>query len=239
MIDACDGGLVLGLARWRFELADRKQHRVPTESGHFEGALSLRRGIPTLILCEQTMWDRGIYYNGGGSYIHKFPLEAPLEWLRTPLFIKAFDEWVAAIKRRPLVFIGSCGNAQTLVNELIAYLSGSLGVTFRHYSSGFTPGASLLDEIRRASAECSLGIFVFTKDDPLEGRDGLAAPRDNVVFEAGFFAAARGHERVLVILEDGAKLPADMGGAIYVRLPDQRSLASIHTSIRQFIEARL
>lgn len=37
-----------------------------------------------------------------------------------------------------------------------------------------------------------------------------AAPRDKVVFEAEFFAVAKDRGHVLIIREDGAKMPADL-----------------------------
>jgi hypothetical protein len=51
----------------------------------------------------------------------------------------------------------------------------------------FRAGRSILGEIENARAACSSGIFLFSEDDPLEGAPGGAAPRDNVVFEAGYF----------------------------------------------------
>ena len=82
-------------------------------------------------------------------------------------------------------------------------------------------------------------IFLFTKDDAIEGNEKKAAPRDNVVFEAGYFAAAKGRERVLIILEEGAKMPADLGGNIYLSLSDRNDTRPIETAIRNFVDKRL
>jgi predicted nucleotide-binding protein len=60
-----------------------------------------------------------------------------------------------------------------------------------------------------------------------------------VVFEAGYFAAARGRDRVLIIREEGAKMPADLGGNIYLTLPDKDDTRSIESGIRDFVERRL
>ncbi|WP_447603718.1 TIR domain-containing protein [Nitrospira sp. Nam80] len=35
-----------------------------------------------------------------------------------------------------------------------------------------------------------------------------------VVFEAGYFASAKGKKRVLIIRQSGTKMPADLGGDI-------------------------
>ena len=89
------------------------------------------------------------------------------------------------------------------------------------WTKGFKAGESILDQIETASSNCSSGIFLFTKDDTLEGGDDAAAPRDNVIFEAGYFINSKGKDRVLIIVEKGAKMPADIGGDIYISLEKQ------------------
>ena len=70
-----------------------------------------------------------------------------------------------------------------------------------------------------------------------KGEGDKAAPRDNVVFEAGYFAHAKGHRRVLIVLEDGAKMPADLGGAIYASLADRSNIDPIATQLESFIKS--
>ena len=104
----------------------------------------------------------------------------------------------------------------------------------------FLSGGTILEEIERAAMECICGIFLFTNDDPLTGSDlHKAAPRDNVVFEAGYFIHAKGKERNLIICEEGVKIPADVGGNIYVPLKERNDISSIETSLRNFLEKRL
>ncbi len=104
----------------------------------------------------------------------------------------------------------------------------------------FNPGSTILDEIERSARECSCGIFLFTKDDPLAAPDAShAAPRDNVVFEAGYFTRSKGKERALIIREDGAKMPADLGGNIYLGLKDRTDISPIHTQLTRFLEQQL
>jgi predicted nucleotide-binding protein len=68
----------------------------------------------------------------------------------------------------------------------------------------------------------------------------MAAPRDNVVFEAGYFVNAKGHSRVLVIRESGekrsAKMPADLGGAIDAPLPDLANIEALDQQLDRFVE---
>ena len=81
---------------------------------------------------------------------------------------------------------------------------------------------------------------MFTKDDDLvSGDTQYAAPRDNVIFEAGYFMQAKSRDRVLMIREQDAKMPADVGGSIYLSLRDRTDITSIHTGLRNFVENRL
>jgi predicted nucleotide-binding protein len=78
---------------------------------------------------------------------------------------------------------------------------------------------------------------MFTRTDKLEGQGDKAAPRDNVVFEAGYFAHAKGHQRVLIIREDGAKMPADLGGTIYAPLADRSDIDPIAGQLESFVSS--
>lgn len=64
-----------------------------------------------------------------------------------------------------------------------------------------------------------------------------AAPRDNVVFEAGYFINAKDKARVLIVRETGAKMPADLGGDIYASLDDKSKIKPIEETVRAFISA--
>ena len=53
------------------------------------------------------------------------------------------------------------------------------------------------------------------------------------------FAAAKGRNRVLIIKEEGAKMPADLGGNMYVTLAQRDDIRPIESAIRDFVERRL
>lgn len=86
---------------------------------------------------------------------------------------------------------------------------------------------------------CSAGIFLFTKDDAISG-DGAkdrAVPRDNVVFEAGYFAALKGKSRALIVREIGTQMPADLGGDIYASLDKKENIEPIYPVLERFVRA--
>ena len=112
-------------------------------------------------------------------------------------------------------------------------------MTVLDWQTDFPPGQNILQQIGRAAERCSAGIFLFTRDDELAaaGAGHAAVPRDNVVFEAGYFIASKGKDRVLVVREEGAKMPADLGGDIYASLPDRNHIGPILDSLRRFAAA--
>jgi predicted nucleotide-binding protein len=68
------------------------------------------------------------------------------------------------------------------------------------------------------------------------GPGHAALPRDNVVFEAGYFVNAKGKERVLVIREEGAKMPADLGGDIYASFARRDDITPLEPQLQRFVD---
>ena len=134
------------------------------------------------------------------------------------------------------MFLGYCGSSTETAKRVKAELL-RLKATVLDWQTDFVPGSGILDQIAEAVQRCAAGIFLFTKDDKLTGAETEAAPRDNVVFEAGYFANAKGHDRVLVIREEGTKMPADLGGKIFVPLTDRTKLAGLRKPLGAFLES--
>ena len=55
----------------------------------------------------------------------------------------------------------------------------------------------------------------------------------------GLFMQAKGRERVLVVREQGAKMPADIGGSIYVSLANRADISPFHSKLMDFIDKRV
>ena len=71
-------------------------------------------------------------------------------------------------------------------------------------------------------------------DDKVSGAAGRqSAPRDNVVFEAGYFAGAKGRHYTTIIRERTAKIPSDLGGVLYLELTDRADISGIAPKLRQ------
>jgi hypothetical protein len=235
----CHGAVILAFPRWRFTVGD-ESYSMPTEYNHFEGALASAHKLPLLIMADKGVEQRGIVWTGGGVPITFIPEDAGPQWLESPTFVHRFGIWKRDVTARKDVFLGYCSKAKPVAQEIYIFLTNVLQVSVHDWATDFHSGGTILEEIERAERLCTCGIFLFTADDPLDAPNAeRAAPRDNVVFEAGYFVNAKGKERTLIIREDGAKMPADLGGNIYLRLATDRNVAVLHEQLRRFLSERL
>jgi len=231
----CHGAVLIGLPRWSFN-AGGQPVLLPTEFTQYEGALARTLALPLLIVVQADLLKRVVFDSGFGPYIGTFPPGAGKAWLDSKQFKVTFGYWCAEMNLRRDVFLGYAGASTSTAKLLREFLEKDIGATVLDWQRDFRPGRSILDEIEEARVRCTTGIFLFTKDDLLAGRasNRQAAPRDNVVFEAGYFVSAKGKGRVLIVREAGAKMPADLGGDIYAALKSRTSIRSIEDSVRRF-----
>jgi hypothetical protein len=234
----CVGAVVLASRRWTVSSPTGEFH-FASEYAQIEGAMATALRLPLLLIAERGLVDRGITWTGAGHPILFMPADADVSWLSSEAFTHRFSVWQDQITERSDVFLGYSSKARSTATAIHLFLKERLGLNVRNWELDFAAGGTILDEIENASRLCSGGIFLFTKDDVMAGDEMRAAPRDNVVFEAGYFAAAKGRDRVLIIREEGAKMPADLGGNIYLTLPDKDDTRSIESGIRDFVERRL
>jgi predicted nucleotide-binding protein len=150
-----------------------------------------------------------------------------------------------ALEERVDVFLGYCGRSKPIAQKVKRFLE-SLKAKVLDWEMDFIPGRTILEQIEAAAKRSVGGIFLFTKDDDLS--DGtstaIAVPRDNVVFEAGYFIGVKGKRNVLIVRETNSKMPADLGGDIYASLPDRGdkpaeevSIEPIERTLKAFVEA--
>ena len=236
----CQGAMVLAFALWK--VSDSSGEPLgfsSTENNHLEGALALSQGLPLLIIAEETARPRGIASLWGGRFILRVPKDVDIDWLDTDSFQRPFNDWQKAIDSRRHVFLGYCSMASSVANLVITFLEDQ-GIRVLDWQRDFTAGGTVLEQIEEAARRCTGGIFLFTNDDTLKkGSQIHAAPRDNVIFETGYFVQAKGKKRVLIIREGNTKLPADVGGDIYLPLQDRSDISSIKPSLMKFIQERI
>jgi CAP12/Pycsar effector protein, TIR domain len=235
VVRRCVGAIVLGFPRWDVQSEDD----VPRvgEYNHYEGAVALTYELPVLLMAEYGVADRGIVWTGGGRRVTFIPKNADARWLSSDDFKKSYGVWLEDLRQRKDVFLGYCsqnaGVAAQIENILVRKKA-----TVLNFAMDFRAGLSILEEIENARSRCSCGIFIFGENDPLEGSEGSAAPRDNVVFEAGYFMSSKGPDRCLIVRIGTAKMPADLGGSIYIAL-GSTDVSAIEAKLGRFLDNNL
>jgi CAP12/Pycsar effector protein, TIR domain len=234
----CVGSIIIGLPRYVFA-ADERTLRLPTEYAHCEGSLGYIFDIPSLLLAEEGLEERGIFHWGGGQLITTFPQEVGKKWVSTDRYQTAFRLFKNKIDERRDIFLGYCSSSQGTAEIIKNFFERQLLASVLDWQTDFLEGRTIIEEIEEAAKRTSGGVFLFTRDDVLAGETQQGAPRDNVVFEAGFFAQSKGRERVLIIREDGAKMPADLGGSIYATLTDRANIDPLKQRMQRFLETAI
>jgi predicted nucleotide-binding protein len=191
---------------------------------------------------EDNMDRAGIF--DAGIKLAAIPAAADRDWVSSQSFKAHFDAWAERVGRRRDIFLGYCSKADSCATEIRDYLEKK-GYVVLDWARDFRPaGATILEEIENAANRCRCAVFLFTKDDELGNKARAKAsfdaiPRDNVLLEAGYFTQARGKERVAIIRETGAKMPADLGGIIYLSLEDRNRLLPVKRGLLKFLNAAL
>lgn len=232
----CSGAIIIGLPRWTTKIGPETV-LFASEFSHYEGALFKSLELPTLIVKQSNILDRVVFNHANEENIIEFKETDDQRWVRSIEFRNAFDYWKNKLYERRDVFLGYCGSSASTADEIRKYLTKELKVTVLDWRNDFSASDTILQQIGEATRRCNAAIFLFTQDDFLtKKKDGKKAiPRDNVVFEAGYFIHAKGNSQILIILERGAKMPADLGGKIYASLPDKTNITPVRSIIKKFV----
>lgn len=82
-------------------------------------------------------------------------------------------------------------------------------------------GRGILEKLEAYAATANFAVALLTADDYGRAKDSdedSLRARQNVVFEAGYFAGRLGRARVVLLHEEGVELPSDLHGIVYVPL---------------------
>lgn len=128
---------------------------------------------------------------------------------------------------KPRIFLGSSGAQAELVGHLTRGLSDVAHV--EPWTTVFSPGSTTIGRLLELTREVDFAAFVFASDDwttssaVASAEAGQAAPRDNVVFEAGLFGGVLGMPRTFILHDRSAKLPTDLLGLTAIRYGDAQA----------------
>jgi hypothetical protein len=143
---------------------------------------------------------------------------------------------------KPRIFLGSSATQTKLLQSLTRGLEDIAQV--EPWTASFNPGTTTLGRLLELTREVDFAAFVFARDDwtvkgAASSEAGQAAPRDNVVFEAGLFGGVLGMRRTFILHASGAKLPTDLLGLTCIRYGEELSpveIKSINQKLRRAIQ---
>ena len=145
---------------------------------------------------------------------------------------------------KPRIFLGSSVQQEKLLQALTRGLQDIADV--EPWTTVFNPGVSTLDRLVELTPRRGLRRVPLrprrldVKGTSPDADTGQAAPRDNVVFEAGLFGGALGSRRTFILHARGAKLPTDLLGLTTIRYDPDTTPAivrQINQTLRKAIEA--
>lgn len=235
----CIGAAVLGLPIWRARsMVKNEPFSLVSEYCHYEGAMARVYGLPILAAIESNTAERVLFNHYAGDTAKVIPVDADPAWAAQDDFRAFLGTWHSQLSERKDIFLAYSGKLVGTAASIHNILT-SLGATVLDWKRDFVGARTILEQVDDAARRTSGGVFLFTRDDRIKGGVAQAAPRDNVIFEAGFFANAKGHERTLIIREEGVKMPADLGGVIYESLPDRADVSSLEERLRLFLNVAI
>jgi hypothetical protein len=239
VMQRCVGAAILGFPIWQCSRAAAgKNVSLVTEYCHYEGAIARTHGLPILAVLEDGVEERVFFNRYAGDPFITVPAQADVTWVAGSSFRAFLNNWNTRIGERRDIFLAYSGKVEGTAHSINGILT-RLGATVLDWKRDFPGGRTILEQVEDAARRTSGGVFLFTRDDRLKGKIEQAAPRDNVIFEAGYFVRSKGHERVLIVREKGAKMPADLGGVIYEALADRGDVNDLEGRLRLFLETSI
>jgi predicted nucleotide-binding protein len=113
------------------------------------------------------------------------------------------------------------GHDEAKKHELFRVLTdvtGTKPIILHEQPSG---GRSIMEKLEAYAAAAGFAVALLTADDVGRHKNAEthnSRARQNVVFEAGYFAGRLGRNRVVLLHEADVELPSDLDGVVYVPL---------------------
>ncbi len=108
------------------------------------------------------------------------------------------------------------------LKESIARVIEAQGIKPIILSEQVNKGKTIIEKIED-NTDVNAAIILLTDDDV--GRDSndedcKPRPRQNVVFEAGYFMATLGRKNIIIVADDNIEIPSDLQGIVYTSKSD-------------------
>lgn len=125
------------------------------------------------------------------------------------------NQFVNRVNSRPRIFLICSAEALAIGRAIRVGLDHDAEVVIWSDDKIFAPGSYPLEALEEQVGHSDFGIALAEPDDLVLSRDRLSAtPRDNVIFELGFFMSRLGRHRTLLLVPqaEDVRLPSDFKG---------------------------
>lgn len=125
------------------------------------------------------------------------------------------NQFVNRANARPRVFLICSAEALAIAKALRVGLRHDADVVIWSDDKIFAPGSYPIEALEEQVGLADFGIALAEPDDLVLSRDRLSStPRDNVIFELGFFMSRLGRHRTLLLVPQAGdvRLPSDFKG---------------------------
>lgn len=155
------------------------------------------------------------------------------------------NQFIDTSNKIPRVFIISSSEALEVAEEIRLGLVKSKVADVLVWSDDqiFAPGNYPIEDLRREVTLADFGIAIAHPDDIRRSRGKQSAvPRDNVIYELGFFTSVLGRDRTLLLVpgDEDVELPSDFKGLTplkYAKPNDRVPIATvIAPTVRQIVK---
>ena len=130
------------------------------------------------------------------------------------------NRFVSPVNPRPVLFVG-CSTESLSVAQAIQSALEHDPIVVKVWTDGiFEASRFPIESLERELPGVDFAALVLSPDDKVISRDSTTdAPRDNIVFELGFFMGALGRSRTFLVCPDGVniKIPTDLEGLTTIR----------------------
>ena len=143
----------------------------------------------------------------------------------------------------PVLFVG-CSTESLSITEEIQLQLKHANIDVQIWTNGvFLASGTTIDDLQAAANRADFAAFLFAPDDVVVSRDvEFYAPRDNTIFELGFFMGNLDRSRTFIIKEHSSeiKIPTDLLNITPITYVNGRdvsiALAPVCTEIKKIVK---
>lgn len=201
----------------------------PAEHGHYfqkvdDQLAILREGLPDLYADFQPIPkapDMEMMSSVAGQpnplHFSRKQMEQLLRYVNEIFEIRAASEHASPVVKEQLrrVFI-THGRAKDWL-EVQAYIEKDLKLESLELAQEPSLGNTIIEKLEANANSCDAAVIVMSGDDT--DADGKLRVRENVMHEIGYFQGRYGRRNVVLLHEDGASIPTNLGGIVYTPYP--------------------